>query len=118
MTLQEIKFLKLAHKLTNKTELNFYYDEFDHSIHLYGNSSTQQPCKELSNEIHSLEKSLEDHGYLALTAPEGLNDQIYHLTHKGLHYLKFSLNALLSFLFKSILVPIIVAFVTALLVSA
>ena len=61
---------------------------------------------------------MEDHGYLALTAPEGLNDQIYHLTHKGLHYLQFSLNALLSFLFKSILVPIIVAFVTALLVSA
>lgn len=118
MTLQEIKFLKLVHKLTNKTEQVFYYDDFHRSICLYGNSSIRQPCKELSVEVNSIENSLVDNGYLTLDPAEGLNDRNYRLTHKGIHYFQFSLNVLFSFLFKSILVPIIVAFITALLVSA
>ncbi len=117
MTLQEIKFLRLIHKLTSKTEQSFYYDEFDHSLHLYENSSVKQPCEELSTEISSLESSLADEGYIVLLPSQGLNDQNYRLTHKGLHYFQVSLNALMSFLLKSILVPIIVAFLTALLVS-
>lgn len=54
MTLQEIKFLRLIHKLTSKTEQAFYYDEFNCSMHLYENSSVELPCKELSTEIISL----------------------------------------------------------------
>ena len=118
MTLQEIKFLRLIHKLTSKTEQAFYYDEFNCSMHLYENSSVELPCKELSTEIISLESSLAERGYILLVPSQGLNDHNYRLTQKGLHYFQFSLNALMSFLFKSILVPIAVAFITALLVSA
>ena len=118
MTLQEIKFLRLIHKLTSKTEQTFYYDELDRSIHLYKDNSAKQPCNKLSPELNGIEDSLRKQGYLSLVSTGISNMKIYHLTHKGLHYLQFCFGTLLSFLFKSILVPIIVAFVTALLVSA
>ena len=87
-------------------------------MHLYENPSVELPCKELSTEIISLESSLAEQGYILLLPSQGLNDYNYRLTQKGLHYFQFSLSTLMSFLLKSILVPIAVAFITALLVSA
>ena len=82
MTLQEIKFLRLIHNLTSKTEQAFYYDEFNCSMHLYENSSVELPCKELSTEIISLESSLAERGYILLLPSQGLNDHNYRLTQK------------------------------------
>lgn len=118
MTLQEFKFLKLVHKLTNKTEQTFYYNGSDYSIHLYKNNEIKLSCNKLSSEVNGIEDSLKTQGYLVLVSTGISHIKTYHLTHKGLHYLQNCLGTLLSFLFKSVLVPIIVAFITALLVSA
>mgnify|MGYP000170288831 CR=1 FL=1 len=118
MTIQEIRFLKMVHKLTDCTERVFYYDKYDASLHLYSDSDVSYPCGKLSNEINSILNSLLNNECISLLPPSGMDGNCYQLTHKGLHFFQFSLSQFVSFLFKSIIVPIAVAFITALLVSA
>lgn len=118
MTIQEIRFLKMVHKLTDCTERVFYYDDYDSSIHLYSNTDISYPCGKLSTEITGILNSLVSKECISLLPPSGIDGNCYRLTHKGLHFFQFSLNQFVSFLFKSIIVPIVVAFITALLVSA
>lgn len=118
MTFQELKFLKLLHELTHRTEQVFIYDNFDCSVHLYSEFNVCLPCGKLSCEINSIINSLLDGGYISSYPTNGIDERCYRLTHKGLHPFQFSFAKFLSFLIRSIIVPIIVAFVTALWVSA
>lgn len=80
--------------------------------------------EDLANAIgHSYEDTsaaayhLSESGYLqSIRASTGLLVG-YKLSHKGQYYKAFHMEKILSFLLKSIFVPIVVAFITALLTS-
>ena len=117
MTLQEFQFLKLIHKLTNHTEKEFYFTKEDLTLRLYDNYHHVLSCGKLSFEVEGIIYSLAKNQYIVHLPAKGTDDNLYRLTHKGIHYFQSSASQLLAFLFKSVLVPIVVAFITALLVS-
>lgn len=117
MTLQEFQFLKLIHKLTNHTEKEFYFTKEDLTLRLYDDYHHSLSCTKLSFEVEGIIYSLTQNQYIVHLPDKGMDNNLYRLTHKGIHYFQFTTSQLLAFLAKSVLVPIVVAFITALLVS-
>lgn len=62
-------------------------------------------------EIHSIINHLSEEGYLICEQ----NINFFSLTQKGLHPYRFTWDAIKHFLLTSVLIPIIVAFITSLL---
>ena len=65
-----------------------------------------------SNEIMSIIPYLESLGYVRI---DNNNDTVFYLTHEGFHYKEIAFNKFISFLAKSILVPVVVSACTSLL---
>ena len=66
-----------------------------------------------SREIHGMVKYLVDEGCLVYSY-DG-NPYSFQITHKGFHYRQISWLQIRSFLFRSILTPVLVSFFTTLL---
>ena len=116
MTIQEFHCLRLIHKVTHHTERTFYYSPDDKALHLY-DDDTLSSCEKISGEIEGILDSLAKTQYVLHLPDRGMDDHLYRLTLKGLHYVQTSTVYFFSFLAKSVIVPIVVAFITALLVS-
>lgn len=115
MTIQEQNLLKSINKLTHSSEKPFFFDPHDSSLHLVECFSDSLSCCDLSKEINGVIQSLQSKGYLSVVPSYGLDSNHYCLTHKGIHYLQFTAEALAEFLFKSVLIPVIVSLITAII---
>lgn len=118
MTVQQLQVLKLLYKLTNHSEKRFYYDENEQLFFLYDGNGIVN-CSKFSSQIIGLLNNLQSYGYIEKVTINSftVDDNILRLTYRGLHPLYFSVETVMGFLIKSIVVPIVVAFITALLVS-
>lgn len=98
-------------KLTSNTEdlLSFLGDTY--CICLVDDIDKTYDYTKYQGEIHSIIKQLVSDGYLEY----GYNEYNFILTQRGLHPYRFQWEACRSFLLRSILVPILVAFATTLL---
>lgn len=119
MTIQQLKVLKLLYKLTDRSENIFYYDESAQAFILLEYDKTID-CPKLSRQILGLMEDLQSKGYVEKLPDRyfSIDDKLLRLTYKGLHPLHFSLESVVSFMLKSVVVPVIVAFITALFVNA
>lgn len=117
MTLQESKLLKLLNTLTFHSEDPFFYDPSDVSFHLAEDLERMLPCCALSSEINGLIDSLKDKKYIKSVPTYGLDEDRFCLTQKGIHRFQISIEAAVKFLVTSILVPAVVAFITALITA-
>lgn len=115
MTRQEYRLVRLLNKLTSKSDICFFYDSNDLSFHLQNSPDQKILSGKLSSEIHSLLQSLLDKQLIKSIPVHGVDGDKYCLTHKGIHYAQFTAGKIISFLIKSILVPILVAVLTALI---
>ncbi len=119
MTIQQLKVLKLLYKLTDRSENIFYYDESAQAFILLEYDKTID-CPKFSRQILGLIEDLQSKGYVEKLPDRyfSIYDKLLRLTYKGLHPLHFSLESFVSFMLKSVVVPVIVAFITALFVNA
>jgi len=119
MTIQQLQVLRLLYKLTERSEKTFFYDENDQSLVLFEYDG-KITCSKLSHQILGLLENLQSKGYVEKLPDRyfSIDDKLLRLTYKGLHPMHFSLESFVAFLIKSVAVPVIVAFITSLLVSA
>lgn len=117
MTIQELFLLHNLRKAQQQEDQNVEIDELNSML-----STANVPDRDridiamphqwsaIDNMLHDLER----HGYLEILPKEAddTSDHV-HLTHRGYHPLQIWWNKFCTFLFRSILVPIIVAIVTA-----
>lgn len=103
--------LRGLRKISSNTEdlLSFWGNE--PSISLVYDDSKNYDYTKYQGEIHSIIKQLVSDGYLEYAQ----NEYNFTLTQRGLHPYHFQWEACKSFLLRSILVPILVAFATTLL---
>lgn len=113
MTIQECKLIKILNKITRKSESPFFYDSNDFSIHLDENEDSKIACGNLSREINGLIKSLWDKGFIESVPTYGIDKDRYCLTHKGIHHLQFSAEEKTKFIVRSVIIPVVVAAITA-----
>lgn len=106
------KTLKLMRKLTDTSEKLIIFDERKCDIVISCKAENRVSVSEFKNEIKGIFAYLSEKGYIAYDDPYN-----FYLTHKGLHSVYFSWEALRDFLAKSVLVPILVALVTSLLAN-
>ena len=97
-------------KLSNNTDTLMCFDLRKPHISLYNNCNKFYDYSQYSHEIESIIQQLVNDGYLELLNRG--ND--FKLTHKGLHRKAFQWIEVKHFLLKSVIVPIVVAAVTAL----
>jgi hypothetical protein len=69
-------------------------------------------CSRYKGELHSILQKLSEDGYLVF---KDSSERVFCLTEKGLHPYMVKWDELKSFLFRSVLVPIVVSFVTTVL---
>ena len=113
MTPQCKKVLDSFIKLANHSEAELAFSgSSGFLICPLSNSDIEQDFSQYSKEFSGIIQLLTEKGYIEFSS-----SRIFHITHKGLHYKWFTMETIVSFLFRSVLVPIFVAFVTALLVS-
>ncbi len=115
MTRQELKLIRKLNKLTSKSEIPFFYDISDSSVHLQDSSNRRISCEELDCEINALFQSLIIKHYITTIPVPGVDTDKYCLTHKGIHFAQFTVEKIISFLIKSIFVPVLVAALTTLI---
>lgn len=106
------KTLKLMRKLTDTSEKLIIFDERKCDIVISCKAENRVSVSEFKNEIKGIFAYLSEKSYIAYDDPDN-----FYLTHKGLHSIYFSWEALRDFLAKSVLVPILVALVTSLLAN-
>lgn len=105
------KVLSELRKLSSSTDdiLCFLGDTC--CISLYSDYTKTYDYSNYSGEIRSIVKQLVNDGYMEYS----VNEYHFSLTQKGLHPYRFTWDSIKHFLFTSVLVPIVVAFVTSLL---
>lgn len=97
-------------KLSNNTDALMCYSLRKPHITLYYNFDKFYDYSTYSHEIEGIIQQLANDGYLAfLDRGNG-----FKLTHKGLHRKAFEWIEIKQFLLKSVIVPIVVAAITAL----
>lgn len=111
MTLQCRIVLKELQKLSDYTETELSFLGESTCICLSSNYDKIYNYSKYQNEIVGIIQQLADDGYLTYTR----NNHFFTLTHKALHRHQFKWEIFKSFLIKSVLVPIFVAFITTLI---
>lgn len=117
MSAQECLFLLKLRKAQQQENLNVEIDEMFSLLSTAGVPEKQQVTVSAymhQDSVENMLHDLEQRGYLQIL-PKGkdeLNAHI-HLTHRGYHPIQTWLSIVLGFLFRSILVPIVVAMITA-----
>lgn len=110
MTIQCRNVLKNLRNLSSNTENDFAFLADTNYICLELDTSQRYDYTKYEYEINSIIKQLVTDGYLEY----GHNEYYFSLTHKGLHPHQFQWDVFKPFLFKSIIVPIVVSFFTTL----
>lgn len=111
MTKQCRYVLKQIKHFVNNSSSEFEFVYRDNVIYMLNNPSHRFVIPKYSNELDTLVSVLLENKYL-VKSKYG-----YRLTHKGMHPYEVGWETLKSFLIKSILVPVVVAFLTAVLTT-
>lgn len=101
-------------KLSNKKSV-WIITEASSKIKLFSSDNPEEPsidCSKYAGELLTILDQLEQEGVISFSQNY---KNTFHLTHKGLHYGSVMVEEFKAFLFKSVLVPIFVAFVTTLI---
>ena len=118
MTYQERDLLMKIKKAQKREDKSVEIDELSNLISTDGVSERERIDIDLSKSWDSVKNriyGLEKQGFLNILPENPDTGNIcVHLTHSGFHYWQTTLNQICSFLLKSVLVPIVVAFLTAL----
>ncbi|MFR1846640.1 MAG: hypothetical protein ACLSXA_18035 [[Clostridium] scindens] len=115
MTFQQNKFLKLLNAITANSEQEFFYDDECKSVVLV-DSDRKVDASAFSSQINGILLILRKRNHRIITT-FGIDYTNYRLTYKGMHHYYFSFETVLEFLVKSVIIPIVVALITAVLVS-
>lgn len=110
MTIQSLIILNELRKIASSTDTLLSFVSDAPYICIFENPDVFFDYSKYSNEIQSIIKHLIDNGYLVT----GFNEMNFQLTQKGLHPFQAIISMIISFLFRSILVPIVVAILTTL----
>lgn len=116
MTFQQNKFLKLLNAITSNSEQEFFYDDECKSVVLV-DSDRKVDASAFSSQINGILCDLEEKKFIESLPTFGIDYTNYRLTYKGMHHYYFSFETVLGFLVKSVIIPIVVALITAVLVS-
>ena len=108
MTRQCKKLLNKIRTFTDRTSLEWDYDHKQNIIWKVGVLNSRQNLSSFSGELDSLVDALLESGHVTKSRFG------FKLTHKGLHPLSVTIDVVKMFLLKSVIVPIVVAAVTAL----
>lgn len=102
--------LKGLRTLSNNSEVYLTLSDETADIFRLGDYSKGYSYTKYEGEIRGILNQLESDGYLSY-----YSGNIFFLTQKGLHPYQFQWEACKSFLFKSILVPILVSLATTII---
>lgn len=109
MTRQCKKLLNTIRTFTDRTSAEWSYDHKQNIIWKIGVLNSRQNLSDFSGELDSLVDALIESGYITKSQFG------YKLTHKGLHSFEVNVETAKAFLLKSVIVPIVVAAITALI---
>lgn len=112
MTIQCKRVLKGLRKLTHNSEESLAFLGGHNCIVLQSDYDTGYDYSKDEKEIHGIIETLSENGYI-----NHVSDANFSLTHKALHLHWFAWEAVKHFLFHSIFVPIVVAFLTSIATS-
>lgn len=119
MTIQCRNVLNGLRKLSSSTEDVLWFVDETYYICLDSDSDTERKYDytKYKGEIHGIIKQLVMDGYLEYDSDDDgdVNELYFALTHKGLHPYQLQWDAFKSFLFRSVLVPVIVSLATTVL---
>ncbi len=111
MTYKQKQLLKTIAILTDRTEQTFFYDPDNQCFSLYDTDKNIN-ARIFSGQISGVVNDLESKKYIKFLPTYGADYQNMCLTYKGLHYWYFTFEKMVSFLFKSVVVPIVVSVIT------
>lgn len=117
MTIKGYKLLKKLKKAQVEEVDTVYISYTDLTVSRVMNERNSPSIASISkykNSLRSTLKYLSDMGYINWNQK---NDEYTKVTHTGWHFEEVVVQKILSFLMKSVIVPIVVAFITALLTT-
>lgn len=113
MTPQCKKVLKILIKLSDRSEcLLSFCGPSDFCICQYSNLDIEYNFSAFSKEFHGILQQLSRDGFLHFDS-----DTVFHLTHKGLHRFWIRAEEFITFLYRSILVPIVVSVLASIITT-
>lgn len=119
-TIQSLRLLHRLKKAQGDEQCKVYINTEDLTARRVTETSEARECVSLSGFETSLGSTLnflQRKGALSYVKYSVHPDIYCHVSHDGYHLFQWSTQTALSFLFKSVLVPIVVAAITAFIVS-